>query len=70
MIMIMVDTNYEEVALMGRTYIESTNLETAQRLAMLILEKTDISTMSVEEVATQFIATTNTIFSKLDEEYK
>lgn len=24
---------------MGRTYIELTNLETAQRLAMLILEK-------------------------------
>lgn len=55
---------------MGRTYIESTNLEAAQRLAMLILEKADISTMSAEEIATQFIATTNTILSKLDEEYK
>ena len=55
---------------MGRTYIESTNLEAAQRLAMLILKKADISTMSAEEVATQFIAVTNTILSKLDEEYK
>lgn len=55
---------------MERIYIESTNLEAAQRLAMLILEKTDISTMSVEEVATQFIDTTNTIYSRLDKEYE
>ena len=55
---------------MGKTYIESSNLEAAQRLALLILEKTDTRTMRLEEIADRFIATTNIICSKLNEEYK
>lgn len=54
---------------MEKRYIESTNLETAQRLALLILEKEEINSMTIDEVVTRFISDTKTICSQLDEEY-
>ena len=54
---------------MERRYIESTNLETAQRLAMIILEKSDIQSMSVSQIANKFITLTTEVYALLDKEY-
>ena len=55
---------------MGSTFIESTNLETAQQLAMLILERSSISTMTIEEITAKFISDTNTICTCLNNAFK
>ena len=55
---------------MGNIFIESTNLETAQQLAMLILRKTDISTMTIEEITAKFISDTNPICICLNNAFK
>lgn len=55
---------------MGSTFIESTNLETAQQLAMLILERSSISTMSIEEMTAKFISDTNAIRTLLNDAFK
>ena len=55
---------------MGNIFIESTNLETAQQLAMLILERSSISTMSIEEMTAKFISDTNAIRTLLNDAFK
>lgn len=55
---------------MGNTFVESTNLETAQQLAMLILGKTDISKMTIEEITAKFISYTNAICTCLNDAFK
>ena len=50
---------------MGSTFIESTNLETAQQLAMLILERS-----SIEEMTAKFISDTNAIRTLLNDAFK